>query len=200
MRHVAQLALPLHAIISNVAMGKVVRELADLKKASLDLSLQYTAWPVVELVQAALEILGALPRYVIAVTSDGPRVCHAGYDLVGASKGLLETLCRYLAVRLKPRGVRVNTVQPGALDTDSTLATFGAEAVAQVRARVGDVWIPPERVGRVVLALCSGLMDAVTGQTIVVDEGWSLVSPLTFVTGRAEPFVFPEDDPEGNAS
>jgi enoyl-[acyl-carrier protein] reductase III len=40
----------------------------------------------------------------------------------------------------------------------------------------------PQGVAKVCVALCSGLMDAVTGQVIVVDEGWSIVSPLTFIT------------------
>jgi len=41
------------------------------------------------------------------------------------------------------------------------------------------------------VALCSGLMDAVTGQVITVDEGWSLVSPVTFLTGLGWPAAFP---------
>ena len=187
------LGLPLRVIVSNVAMAKVVRELGDLKKNSLDLSIGYSAWPLVDLLQASESVLGTLPRYAIGISSDGTRYCHEGYDMVGASKSVLETLARYLAVRLKSRGVRVNIVQPGALDTDSATQTFGEEAMASVRERVGDVWIKPERVADVIVGMCSGLMDAITGQVIVVDEGWSLISPLDFVHGRSTPFAFPED-------
>lgn len=195
MQQLAALEMPVHTLISNVAMGKVTKGLADLKKASLDLSLQYTAWPVVDLVQAASEVLGRVPRYVIAISSDGTELCHEGYDLIGASKSTLETLCRYLAVRLKRQGVRVNVVRPGALDTASAEATFGSPAIDGARATLSDVWIDPERVGDAVLALCSGLLDAVTGQVLVVDEGWSLVSPLTLNAPR-EPFTFPDHGQE----
>jgi enoyl-[acyl-carrier-protein] reductase (NADH) len=169
--------------VSNVAFAKVVHGLEDLKRGSLDLSIGYSAWPVVDLVQASEEILGGLPRYVLGVSSDGVDVCHDGYDLAGAAKAVLETLCRYLAHRLKPRGVRVNVIRPGFLDTASSRATIGDAAVEAIRASVEGGLLEPASVARVCLALCSGLMDSVTGQVIVVDEGASLVSPLARLTG-----------------
>ena len=60
-------------------------------------------------------------------------MCHEGYDFAGASKSVLETLCRYLAVRLKPQGVRVNAIRPGFIDTASFRATFGDEAVESIK-------------------------------------------------------------------
>ena len=165
--------------MSNVAFAKIVRDLSDLKRNALDLSLAYSAWPIVDLVQAAQEELGVLPRYVVGVSSDGAEVCHPGYDLAGASKAVLETLCRYLAVRLRAEGVRVNAVRPGLLDT--------AELARDARGR-GDRRASGSGsrarcstspgVARACVALCSGLLDSMTGQVLVVDEGWSLVDPL----------------------
>jgi NAD(P)-dependent dehydrogenase (short-subunit alcohol dehydrogenase family) len=183
----------LRAVVSNVAFAKVVRELGDLKKSSLDLSLGYSAWPIVDLAQACQEVLGRFPRYLIGVSGDGASVCHEGYDLVGVSKAVLETLCRYLAVRLKRHGVRVNAIRPSSIDTALLHDTFGEAAVAEVKARVGEVFLDARKVARAVVALASGLMDSVTGQTLVVDEGWSLISPLAYVTGGGPPFDFPVD-------
>ncbi|MGH3431270.1 MAG: SDR family NAD(P)-dependent oxidoreductase, partial [Thermocrispum sp.] len=115
----------LHAVVSNVSFAKVVNRMEDLKRSSLELSLGFSAWPVVDLVRQARAAFGHYPRYVMAMSSDGAEVCHRGYDLAGASKAVLETLCRYLAVRLKPHGVRVNVVRAGFVDTPSTRATFG---------------------------------------------------------------------------
>ncbi len=181
----------LDIVVSNVAFSKVVRDIDDLKKSALDLSLGYSAWPVVDLVQAAAKAFGRYPRYVLGISSDGPEVCHEGYDLAGVSKAVLETLCRYLALRLKRHGVRVNAVRPGFLDTASSRATFGDAVVEEARGRVGELFLDPGQVARACLALCSGLMDAVTGQVITVDEGWSLVSPIAFLTGRGTPGAFP---------
>jgi NAD(P)-dependent dehydrogenase (short-subunit alcohol dehydrogenase family) len=182
----------LDVIVSNVAFAKLVRELSDLKKASLDLSLAYSAWPLVDHVQAAREVLGRFPRYVIAVSSDGPDVCHPGYEMAGAAKAVLETLCRYLAVRLRAEGVRVNAVRPGLLDTASSRATAGDAAIDAVKERAPGAVQDPRGVARACVALCSGLMDSVTGQVLVVDEGWSLVDPLSFLTGAALPGPFPD--------
>jgi NAD(P)-dependent dehydrogenase (short-subunit alcohol dehydrogenase family) len=199
MRRVAERGRPLHAVVSNVALAKVVGDLSDLRRASLDLSVAHSAWPVVDLLQAAREALGTLPPYVVGISSEGgTRSCHPGYDLAGASKAALETLCRYLAVRLKPCGVRVNVMVAGLLDTPTFADTFGEEAAASVRRRAGAMFLDPARVAAACLALCSGLMDAMTGQAIVVDEGWSLLSPLTYVASPSlDWFRFPGDGEAG---
>jgi NAD(P)-dependent dehydrogenase (short-subunit alcohol dehydrogenase family) len=180
-------------IVSNVAFSKVVKEITDLKRSTLDLSLQYSAWPVVDLIHAAHEVTGEYPRYVLGISSDGGEICHDGYDFAGVSKAVLETLCRYLALRLKRHGVRVNAVRPGFLDTASFRATFDDETADALKERVEGLFLDPGGVAQACVALCSGLMDAVTGQVIVVDEGWSLVSPLAYLTGRGLPGGFPVD-------
>jgi NAD(P)-dependent dehydrogenase (short-subunit alcohol dehydrogenase family) len=185
---------PLRTVVSNVAFAKLVHEVEDLKRSSLELSLGYSAWPVVDLVQTAHAVLGTYPRYLIAVSSDGAEVCHPGYDLVGVSKAALETLCRYLALRLRPHGVRVNALRPGFLDTASARATLGAAFVEEASRSHSGLFLEPRAVADVCVALCSGLLDAVTGQVLVVDEGWSLVSPVAWLDGRALPPGFPRDE------
>lgn len=177
---------PLRAVVSNVAFAKIVRELSDLKRGALDLSLAYSAWPIVDLLQAAREELGAYPRYAVGVSSDGAEVCHPGYDLAGASKAVLETLCRYLAVRLRAEGVRVNALRPGLLDTQSSRAMLGDAAMERLRQRVPSPVLDLAGVARACAALCSGLLDSVTGQVLVVDEGWSLLDPLDWISGPEE--------------
>lgn len=172
----------LDVIVSNVAFAKITNELDALRRGALELSLRYSAWPVVELVQLAREILPHCPRYVIAVSSDGGQVCHPGYDFAGAAKATLETLVRYLAVRLKSEGVRVNVVRPGFMDTASSRAVLGSATVDALATGSANLIVDPRRAAGVCVALCSGLMDAVTGQVIVADEGWSLLGAATFIS------------------
>lgn len=183
----------LDIFISNVAFSKVITGVKDLKKNSFDLSLGYSAWPLIDYVQAAQEVIGKYPRYVLAVSSDGAQVCHSGYDLAGSSKAVLETLCRYLAVRLKGAGVRVNAIRPGFLDTASSRSTFGDAVIDSMQKEVEGLFLEPQEVARAAVALCSGLMDAITGQVITIDEGWSLIGPMEFVTRRGLPQAFPKD-------
>jgi NAD(P)-dependent dehydrogenase (short-subunit alcohol dehydrogenase family) len=168
----------LHAVVSNVAFAQIARGVRDLRRATLELSLGYSAWPILYLVQTSHEVFGVYPRYVIGISSDGGVVCHEGYDLAGVSKSALETLCRYLALRLKPHGVRVNALRPGLLDTASLHATFGETLVDDIKARMPDLVLSTRPIADACVGLCSGLMDAVTGQVIVADEGSSLVGLL----------------------
>jgi len=177
----------LAAVISNVAFTKKVREFEDLKRESLELSLRYSTWPIVDLLAAARESFGVYPRYAVAVSTDGGSVCHPGYDMAGIAKAALETLCRYLALRLRSEGVRVNAIRPGLVDTPSSRAMFGDAVLDTPVPHRDELLIDPRAVGRACVALCSGLMDSVSGQVIGVDEAVSLISPITYLTGVGWP-------------
>jgi enoyl-[acyl-carrier-protein] reductase (NADH) len=174
-------------LVSTVAFAQIVGDFADLRRNSLELSLRYSTWPLLELLHATREVLGYYPRYALAISTDGGFVCHPGYDMVGIAKAALETLCRYLALRLSSEGVRVNAVRCGPLDTASSRATFGDDVVDSELARREGLILEPESVARACVGLCSGLLDSVTGQVITVDEGMSLISPVAYLTGRNFP-------------
>jgi enoyl-[acyl-carrier protein] reductase III len=86
------------------------------------------------LVQAVLPIL-ARGSTVFYLTSRGGRIVVPNYAAVGVSKALAESLMRYLAVELAPRGVRINAIAPAIVETDAVRTLFGAaEAGDLVRA------------------------------------------------------------------
>jgi enoyl-[acyl-carrier-protein] reductase (NADH) len=187
MREVCARSGRLLAVISNVAFAKPVADMHDLKRSSFELALRYSTWPIIDLLQAAREFSAAYPRYAVAISTDGGDVCHPGYDMVGVAKAALEALCRYLALRLRPEGVRVNVLRPGFMDTASARAIFGDAVLDTPIPRRDDLMIDPHAVARACVALCSGWMDGVSGQVIGVDEGVSLVSPITWLTGQGWP-------------
>lgn len=177
-------------VISNVSFAKVINDIWDYKRNSFELSLQYSTWPFVDLLQAAYTVMGRFPRYAIAVSSHASHdICYNGYDFSGPSKAALESLCRYLALQLKSSGVRVNAIRPGFIDTASFRATCGDSTVDLLKQR--GLLLDPQGAAQVCVALCSGWMDAVTGQVIVADEGWSFVSPIAYLTGEGLPGEFP---------
>ncbi|HLJ72296.1 MAG TPA: SDR family oxidoreductase [Roseiarcus sp.] len=85
------------------------------------------------LVQAALPLM---PRgaSIFYLTSRGGRIVVPNYAAVGVAKALAESLMRYLAVELAPKGVRINAVAPAIVETDAVRALFGGEAANLVRA------------------------------------------------------------------
>jgi enoyl-[acyl-carrier-protein] reductase (NADH) len=179
--------LPPEAFISNATGAVVVQELGDLTERAVLQSVRYGGWPTYEYLLRMREIFGRYPRYVVAMSSDGPDRYSVGYDLVAASKSLLETLCRYLTYRLRHEDVRINVLRSRAVRTDAFEATFGHELVPFVHRLGYDVcFVEPEEVGRAALALCSGLLDGVRGRVITVDRGATFFDDLCWLYQHRE--------------
>ncbi len=171
----------LDAFVSNASAAVTVRSLDDLTERAFLKSMRATAWPTVEYTLAAKRELGAYPRYVVVMSSDGPDRFTPAYDLVAAGKAAVESLARYLAYRLRDEGVRVNVVRSRAIKTDAFVDTFGAEFYGFLRGFVREDWfMAPEEVGDAAFALCSGMFDAMTGQTLVVDRGNTFADGISF--------------------
>ena len=85
------------------------------------------------LVQAVLPLLSR-GSTVFYLTSRGGRIVVPNYAAVGVAKALAESLMRYLAVELAPRGVRINAIAPAIVETDAVRTLFGAETDDLVRA------------------------------------------------------------------
>lgn len=114
----------------------------------------------------------------IVNTSSGlARFSFPGYAAYAVMKGGVEVLTRYLAKELGPRGISVNTIAPGAIETD-----FGGGTVrdnAQVNAHISSVTAQgrvglPDDIGGAVAALLSPGNGWVTGQRIEVSGGMML--------------------------
>ncbi|CNH10903.1 SDR family oxidoreductase [Yersinia pekkanenii] len=132
-------------------------------------SIEHNSWPLITYIDCIKQHFGQYPGYVVAITSEGHRSCHiTGYDYVAASKAVLETLTKYIGAR---ENIIINCISPGVVDTEAFELVFGKKAQAFIRKFDPDFIVSPEAVGNVSVALCSGLMDAVRGQVITVDNG-----------------------------
>jgi enoyl-[acyl-carrier-protein] reductase (NADH) len=141
-----------------------------------------TAWPTVEYTLAAKRALGAYPRYVVVMSSDGPDRFTPAYDFVACGKAAVESLARYLAYRLRGDGVCVNVVRSRAIKTDAFADTFGAEFYGFLRQFVRDDWfMTAAEVGDAAFALCSGMFDAMTGQVVMVDRGNTFADGISLI-------------------
>jgi 3-oxoacyl-[acyl-carrier protein] reductase len=167
------------AFISNVAVALVIRGLDDYTEQSLFKSIDYSAWPMVEHTRRIHEVFGKWPRYVVGVSSGGPDAFYKNYDFAAASKSVLETLCRYLSYRLFDEGVRVNVVRSRLVATENLWATFGREFEPFCdRFNMRRQFVSCDEVGQSIYALCSGFLDAMNGQVVMVDKGTSFFDNL----------------------
>lgn len=162
----------LEVFISNVSFAQVTRGVAEYKKRALFTSLGYSAWPLVSYLQHIKKTFGSYPRYVVGTSCDGPDIYYPGYDFVAVSKTVMEIFCRYIATELLDEDVRINILRSRPVSTESLVATFGEEFEPFLKKYYGnDYFILAEEVADATLALCSGLMDAVSGQVILLDRG-----------------------------
>jgi len=133
------------------------------------------------LVQQLLPVLGEGSN-IIVISSIGahavigkPGLDNPSVLAYASTKGALETLVKNWAAILGPRGVRVNAVAPGAIDTDMsnfTKTEAGREMTLGMQAlkRIGK----PEDVADVVAFLASDAARRITGASIPVDGGSKL--------------------------
>ncbi|HUU44362.1 MAG TPA: SDR family oxidoreductase [Acidobacteriota bacterium] len=161
-------------LISNAALG-IFADVLEVDERAWDLSLHTNAEALLFCAQRAVPIMPPGGK-IIAMSSLGATRCIPGYSAIGISKAAIEALTRYLAHELAPKKINVNTVSGGFIDTDA-LKSFPNydDMVREVvrRTPFGRVGTPDE-VAEVVVFLSSDASRWITGQTIIVDGGYSL--------------------------
>jgi 3-oxoacyl-[acyl-carrier protein] reductase len=142
----------------------------DRKLAEINL------WGPMHLIRLALKPMirarrGAIVNVTSVVASRGGR----GVSVYAMTKGALETLTRILAIEVAGRGIRLNAVAPGVIETPMTAPLRrrrGLNLLDKIpMQRIGQ----PEDVANAVTWLASDIVSGyVTGQVITVDGGYSL--------------------------
>ena len=166
---------PLDALVHCAATG-VIRPALETTDKHFDWTLAANARAFLSLARAAAPQMPA-GSSLVAVSSLGSTRVLENYVLVGTSKAALEALVRYLAVELAPRGIRVNAVSGGVVETGALDHFPNRDQMLSgslARTPAGRL-VEPADVADVVAFLCSPSAEMIRGQTIVVDGGFSLV-------------------------
>jgi enoyl-[acyl-carrier protein] reductase III len=166
----------LNALVHNAATG-VIRPALEVEKRHWDWTLDANAHALLALTQAAAPQMerGAS---IVAISSLGATRVLENYVLVGTSKAAVESLVRYLAVELAPRGIRVNTVSAGVVETAALEHFPNKDEMLQAgreQTPAGRL-VEPGDVADAVAWLCSSGAEMVCGHTLVVDGGFSLLA------------------------
>jgi enoyl-[acyl-carrier protein] reductase III len=167
---------PYAAVVHNAATG-VIRSALEAEDKHWDWTMAANARALLSLARACAPDMAA-GSSIIGVSSLGSTRVMENYVLVGASKAALESVVRYLAVELAPRGIRVNAVSAGLVETGALEHFPNREEMLSsslARTPVGRL-VEPEDVAGAVAFLCSPEAEMVRGHTLIVDGGFSLLA------------------------
>ncbi len=165
---------PLDAVVHNAATG-VIRPALEVEDKHWDWTMGANARALLSLARAAAPSMKP-GSSIVAISSLGSSRVLENYVLVGTSKAALESLVRYLGVELSPRGIRVNAVSAGVVDSEALDHFPNKEEMlraARERTPAGRM-VEARDVADVVAFLCSPQAEMIRGQTLVVDGGFSL--------------------------
>ena len=162
-------------LVNNAGIG-IHANFADTTEAQFDELVNIHLKGVFFLTQKLLPLLADGGR-IVNISSGLSRFVLPGYSAYAAMKGAIEVLSRYMAKELGPRGIAVNVVAPGAIETD-----FGGGMIrddAQVNAMIasqtalGRVGLPDD-IGGVIASLLSTENGWINAQRIEASGGMFL--------------------------
>lgn len=177
--HVGSRFARLDFFISNAA-ASAFKRIVDLNARHLDRTFALNVRAFVLGAIRAVPLMKNGGR-IVALSSYGSGRAYPTYANLGAAKAAIEAWVRYMALEFGPRGIGVNAVSGGLIDTDSLEFFYSVPGMPPMetvlsklpRARRGKV----EDMAAAVAFLLSPEAEYITGQTLAVDGGLSVIAP-----------------------
>jgi enoyl-[acyl-carrier protein] reductase I len=147
----------------------------DTSRSGFKLAMEISAYSLIALAKAARHILNDNAS-ILTLTYFGGERPVPGYNVMGICKAALDSIVKYLAYDLGPRGVRVNALSPGPLQTvsgrgagvDEMLGLY--EAMAPLGRNVTH-----EEAGKCGAFLLSDMSSGITGEILHLDGGYNMM-------------------------
>ena len=149
----------------------------NVSRKNFTRSIEISAYSLVALARAAEPLMERNGGSIVTLTYIGAVRAVPNYNVMGVAKATLEACVRYLSADLGPKNIRVNAISAGPARTLSSSAIRDFYSMAhevEQRAPMRRA-MKNEEVGGMAVALLSDLGSGVTGQTVYVDVGYSIV-------------------------
>jgi enoyl-[acyl-carrier protein] reductase I len=156
--------------------------------SSVSTAFHVSSYSLQTLAAAFAPLMPASGGSIVTLTFDA-RVAWPVYDWMGPAKAALEAIVRYLARELGPRGIRVNTISAGPLETIAARSIPGFEALKSSwgqRSPLGWDSADSGPVADVTAFLLSDLSRGITGEMIHVDGGYHSQGAPSIETAEAK--------------
>jgi enoyl-[acyl-carrier protein] reductase I len=151
------------------------RDTIETSRAGFKLAMEISAYSLIALANAVKDILNP-GATILTLTYYGGERPVPGYNVMGICKAALDSIVKYLAYDLGPKGVRINALSPGPLQTisgrgagvDEMLGLY--EAMAPLGRNVTH-----EEAGKCGAFLLSDMSSGITGEILHLDGGYNVM-------------------------
>ena len=148
---------------------------ADTSRENFSRTMLISCFSFTELARRAAELMPASGGAMVTLTYGGSSRVMPNYNVMGVAKAALEASVRYLAADFGPRGIRVNAVAPGVVETDrSNFTKTDASRDSTLSMQALKRPAQPDDIAGAVAFLASDSARWITGDTIHVDGGSKL--------------------------
>ncbi|MFZ5829517.1 MAG: enoyl-ACP reductase FabI [Planctomycetota bacterium] len=148
----------------------------EMSREGWHLAMDISAYSLVAVCRAAAPLMtngGA----IVTISYFGGEKVMPGYNVMGVCKAALEHSVRYLAWDLGRKNIRINSLSAGPMRTLSAAGIAAFDEMREHAAKKAPLGrnVDPKELGATGLYLLSDLSSGVTGETIHVDCGYSIV-------------------------
>ncbi len=147
-------------------------------RAGFQLALEVSAFSLLNVSQRMLPLLEKQGASIVSLTYLAAERAVPSYNVMGSAKAVLEQMTRQMAMELGPKGIRVNAVSAGPVNTLAARGIRGftdklkdaAEKAALKRN------VSKDEVGSAAAFLLSDLASGITGEVLYVDAGYRMMA------------------------
>jgi enoyl-[acyl-carrier protein] reductase I len=176
----AKVEQPIDVLVHSIAYAHpdtFAKGISDVTLEEFSTTLAASAYSLIPVVKAATPMMTRGGSVMTLSYLGGQRVV-ANYKLMGIAKAALEASVRELAVDVGPKNLRVNAISAGPIRTLAASQIAGFDDMMKVYEAVAPMRrsITQQDVGDLALFLASDLSKNITGQTLFVDAGYSILA------------------------
>jgi len=166
-------------LIHSIAFAKkehLQGKFMEVNRKGFQVSHEVSAYSLVEFTKRSMPLMNDNGS-IIAMTYYGAEKVFPNYNVMGVAKAALEASVRYLAYDLGEKGIRVNAISAGPIKTLAASGISGFDSMLKYSRETAPLKrnIDADDVANLAVFLCSDMSKNITGQTVYVDAGFSIM-------------------------